>query len=217
MNVVEAPSKQFMVLPGMSRKHKRKDRTTRHAEKDELRLPLLNRIPVGVKNHFVAMLGEFFGTFLFLFFAFAATNVANASANAQVRAQAQLNGSNGSAQVIAQAPQASTLLYISLAFGFSLAVNVWIFFRISGGKSMPSMRFLPPVVANRDVHRAIQSCCDPCNGPCWKYQLGARCIERYLRASGRDCRCRCRLRPLPRTFECVGGFGPGYFCCAGTL
>ena len=134
MNVVEAPAKSFMVLPGMSRHRKR--RSHRHAagSADDLRIPLLQRLPKGVKNHIVAMLGEFFGTFMFLFFAFAATHVANASANAQVQAQAQQAGSNAaSAKTLAQAPQASTLLYISLAFGFSLAVNVWIFFRISGG------------------------------------------------------------------------------------
>jgi aquaporin rerated protein, other eukaryote len=144
MNSVEAPSKSFMVLPGMSRMHKRRDRTTRNGKRDELRIPLLNRIPVDAKNHIVAMLGEFFGTFMFLFFAFAATNVANASANAQVQAQAQQNGSgsNQSAQTLAQAPQASTLLYISLAFGFSLAVNVWIFFRISGGWSYSGLRLV---------------------------------------------------------------------------
>lgn len=134
MNVVEQPAHNFMVLPGMSRHRKRRDRHHRSGSKDELRLPLMDRVPKKVKNHIVAMLGEFFGTFMFLFFAFSATHVANASANAQVVAQSQQNGSNGSAKTLAQAPQADTLLYISLAFGFSLAVNVWIFFRISGGR-----------------------------------------------------------------------------------
>ena len=67
----------------------------------------------------VSMLGEFVGTFLFLFFAFAATQVAN-----------NLRGSG---------PNIGVLLYISLAFGFSLAVNVWIFFRISGGLFNPAV------------------------------------------------------------------------------
>lgn len=35
---------------------------------------------------------------------------------------------------LSQAPNAAVLLFISLAFGFSLAVNVWVFFRISGGE-----------------------------------------------------------------------------------
>ena len=33
----------------------------------------------------------------------------------------------------------SRLLYISLAFGFSLAVNAWTFFRISGGLFNPAV------------------------------------------------------------------------------
>lgn len=36
-------------------------------------------------------------------------------------------------------PTASLLLYIALAFGFSLAANVWIFYRISGGLFNPSV------------------------------------------------------------------------------
>lgn len=33
----------------------------------------------------------------------------------------------------------SELLYISLAFGFSLATNAWVFFRISGGLFNPAV------------------------------------------------------------------------------
>jgi aquaporin rerated protein, other eukaryote len=50
---------------------------------------------------------------MFLFFAFSATQVANA-------AGADLQTQNGS---LSQAPNAPVLLYISLAFGFSLTVN----------------------------------------------------------------------------------------------
>ena len=39
------------------------------------RLPFLGRFPQGVRNHIVAMSGEFTGTFLFLFFAFSGTYV----------------------------------------------------------------------------------------------------------------------------------------------
>jgi len=34
---------------------------------------------------------------------------------------------------VAQVVNTSNLLYIALSFGLSLAVNVWIFFRVSGG------------------------------------------------------------------------------------
>nr|POE62505.1 aquaporin-like protein 2 [Quercus suber] len=88
----------------------------------EHRLPFIGFLPNKIRNHFVAMMGEFAGTFLFLYFAFSATQVANAAA-------AGADTENGS---LSQVPNASTLLYISLAFGFSLAVNAWVFFRISG-------------------------------------------------------------------------------------
>lgn len=64
---------------------------------------------------------------MFLFFAFSATQVANAASA----------GAGGSNSGLSQVPNASTLAYISLAFGFSLAVNAWVFFRISGGE-LPS-------------------------------------------------------------------------------
>lgn len=63
-------------------------------------------------------LGEFVGTFLFLFFAFTGTQVANN---------------------LVDTPDASTLLYISLAFGFSLSVNAWAFYKISGGLFNPAV------------------------------------------------------------------------------
>jgi len=73
------------------------------------------------RSHFVGFLGEFVGTFLFLFFAFAGTQVANMLAS------------------LGEGPNVGALLYISLAFGFSLAVNVWVFFRISGGLFNPAV------------------------------------------------------------------------------
>lgn len=79
------------------------------------------------------MLGEFVGTFLFLFFAFAATQVANMGAAATPPATAAAVG----------APNVSVGLYIALAFGFSLAVNAWVFFRISGGLFNPAVSSSP--------------------------------------------------------------------------
>lgn len=87
------------------------------------RLPFLDFLPDSYRNHFVAMSGEFAGTFLFLFFAFSGTQVANTK-------------EPGAA--IASAPNPAALLYISLSFGFSLAVNAWVFFRISGGLFNPA-------------------------------------------------------------------------------
>lgn len=86
-------------------------------------------IPRSIRNHFVAMSGEFVGTFMFLFFAFAGTQVANTPATT----------SGDSSTELPQGPNPAQLLYIALAFGFSLAVNAWIFFRVSGGLFNPAV------------------------------------------------------------------------------
>lgn len=102
------------------------DGTSRSSRK-ERRLKRLDFMPNWVRNEIIAFLGEFAGTFMFLFMAFAATQVANAAAPPTEGAS------------LSQYPNSSNLLYISLAFGFSLAVNVWAFFRISGGLFNPAV------------------------------------------------------------------------------
>jgi len=89
------------------------------------------------KNHFVASLGEFIGTTLFLLFAFAGTEVAN---------MRQLSSSSSRPTTAAGEEgqkrfDISVQLYIALAFGFSFMVNVWVFFRISGGLFNPAVTF----------------------------------------------------------------------------
>ncbi|KAG9749654.1 hypothetical protein KCU73_g6773, partial [Aureobasidium melanogenum] len=90
-----------------------------------LRLPLTWWMNSTAKNHFVAMIGEFVGTTMFLFFAFAGTQVANIQASTTTTT----NATNGFSPIV--------LLYTAVSFGFSLMVNVWIFFRISGGLFNP--------------------------------------------------------------------------------
>ncbi|PGH10871.1 hypothetical protein AJ79_05231 [Helicocarpus griseus UAMH5409] len=75
-----------------------------------------------VRNNFIATLGEFVGTFLFLFFSYAGTQIAN-------------NRPAGEGAVSNHV----ALLYSSLAFGVSLAVNVWIFYRVTGGLFNPAV------------------------------------------------------------------------------
>ncbi len=86
-------------------------------------------LPDHIRNHVIAMAGEFVGTFLFLFFAFSGTQVANTSQTT----------SHPNETDILQGPNPSALLYIALAFGFSLAVNAWVFFRVSGGLFNPAV------------------------------------------------------------------------------
>ncbi|KAK6432112.1 Aquaporin-1 [Oleoguttula sp. CCFEE 5521] len=96
---------------------------------EDIRLPYLSKVPDSVRNHFVAMTGEFVGTVLFLWFALSGAQVANSIPSSAGLTVAQ-TGSN---------PQ--QLQYIALCFGFSLAVNAWVFFRISGGLFNPAVTF----------------------------------------------------------------------------
>ena len=110
-----------VALPGLQRHNPR----TEDEVRENSRLRLLRILPDKLRRHVVAFLGEFVGTFMFLFFAFAGTQIANSQPNA-------VNTATGST--------ASTLLYISLAFGFSLLINAWVFFRITGGVFNPAVR-----------------------------------------------------------------------------
>lgn len=76
-----------------------------------------------IRNHFIAMLGEFCGTFLFLFFSFAPT---------QIAVKAMKNDLEG---VI----NTSALFFVAAAFGASVAANVWAFYRINGGMLNPAV------------------------------------------------------------------------------
>lgn len=87
--------------------------------KKPARLPFAERLNDTVRNHFVACLGELIGTFLFLLLALSGTQVANT--------------------IHVHGDQASRLLYISLCFGFSLAVNAWVWYRVSGGLFNPAV------------------------------------------------------------------------------
>jgi len=79
------------------------------------------------------MIGEYVGTVLFLMFAFGGTNVALSPQTALT------SGTTSGDQSTIQTLNTSNLLYISLAFGFSLTVSAWIFFRVSGGLFNPAV------------------------------------------------------------------------------
>ncbi|KAJ5261163.1 hypothetical protein N7478_011758 [Penicillium angulare] len=82
-------------------------------------LPMLQNSNA-LRYNLLCVMGEFVGTFLFLFFSFAGTQVSNTPMPPP--------GSY---------PNTSNLLYSALSFGFSLTVNVWTFFRITGGLFNP--------------------------------------------------------------------------------
>jgi len=82
-----------------------------------------------LEGHIVAASGEFVGTFMFLYFAFAGQlMIINQASDRSI-----LNGAASSQQNI----------FVALVYGFSLLVNVWAFFRISGGLFNPAVCILP--------------------------------------------------------------------------
>jgi aquaporin related protein len=88
-----------------------------------------------LRNHTIAVIGEFVGTFLFLWSAFLIAQIANQDTNVS---------SPGS-----HPPQ---LIMIALGFGCSVAVGVSIFYRVSGGNLNPAVtltlvlaRAIPPL------------------------------------------------------------------------
>jgi hypothetical protein len=80
-----------------------------------------------VRGHIIAMISEFVGTFMFLFFSYAA---------------AQIGNEKEDSLPLFNAPEGLSLLqisYIASVFGLSLGVNVWIFYRVSGGMFNPAV------------------------------------------------------------------------------
>ena len=101
--------------PGFTTKSRR-DRDVERQNSD-----LSEAVPGPIRGHFIAMTAEFVGTVMFLFFAFSGTQIAN-----------NLTPSTS--------PSLDQLLFISLSFGFSLAVSAWSFYRVSGGLFNPAVQ-----------------------------------------------------------------------------
>lgn len=86
------------------------------------------RMNPDVRGHLVSTLAEFLGTFMFLFFGFLAAQTGNEKTDT-LRPATQQPGLS-----LVQ------ISYIAAVFGLSLAVNVWIFYRVSGGQFNPAVR-----------------------------------------------------------------------------
>ncbi|KAI1746142.1 aquaporin-like protein [Xylaria scruposa] len=96
-----------------------------HPHGSSRRPRILDSVPLAAKNHFVAAVGEFVGTFMFLLFAFGGTNAVNSAPDQGQPKDLSAN--------------AARLLFISLCFGISLMVNAWVFYRITGGLFNPAV------------------------------------------------------------------------------
>lgn len=94
--------------------------TTAHVEGGHL---------TALQSHLIAASGEFVGTFFFLWMAYSGhLMVVNQTASVATA------GSGASSE---------TVVFVSLAYGFSLLVNAWAFYRISGGLFNPAVCILP--------------------------------------------------------------------------
>lgn len=85
------------------------------------------RMNPSIRGHLVSALAEFLGTFMFLFFGFSAAQTANEKIDT-LRPATQQPGLS-----------LIQISYIAAVFGLSLAVNVWIFYRVSGGQFNPAV------------------------------------------------------------------------------
>ncbi|GJD05083.1 aquaporin [Colletotrichum higginsianum] len=135
---VDRPTRGFRV-PWKSRRLQRPHWHEKHVVR---RLTYLDFLPAPLKGHIVACVGEFVGTFMFLLFALGGTNVVNT---------APPEGAN--ATDLSANP--SKIMYIALVFGMSLAVNAWVFFRISGGLFNPAVTLGMMVVGATGYSRGI--------------------------------------------------------------
>lgn len=105
------------------------------------RSSLAQRLPLGIKNHVLAMAFEFVGTFMFLFFALGGTNAVNTAPTALPL------------EPLASYP--AKLFFICMCFGMSLGVNVAIFYRLSGGLFNPAVTIGLMAVGAVDFVRGV--------------------------------------------------------------
>ncbi|KAJ5060328.1 aquaporin-like protein [Bipolaris maydis] len=99
-----------------------------------------------LRTEAAAFLGEFIGTFMFLSLAFTGTQIALNATGSKEPSSSDL-----------PLPDLTKLLYISLAFGASLAINVAIFADISGGKFNPAVTTALYLTRKIHWHRATQT------------------------------------------------------------
>ncbi|KAL7929758.1 aquaporin-like protein [Trichoderma chlorosporum] len=80
--------------------------------------------PDSIRNEIVVIFGEFCGTFMFLLMSFIGT-------------QAAIDNNSPGNPTAPLFPY--SLMYVAASFGTALAVNVWIFYRVTGGMFNPAV------------------------------------------------------------------------------
>ena len=102
-----------------------------------------------IRNHFIAAMGEFCGTFMFLWSAFVIAQIAN-----------------NDTTVKEAGSHPGQLIMISLGFGFSVMVSVFVFFRVSGGNLNPAVTLTSVSYTHLDVYKRQHSLTD-IKEACW--------------------------------------------------
>jgi len=115
-----------------------------------------------LKSHAIAFLGEFVGTTLFCFFAFSGTTVASLPATSVTD-----SGATSTQGAVQPSPNTSSLLYVALSFGFSLAVNIQIFAGVSGGVFNPAISFGLALIGAHTPVRAVILTIGECLSMCY--------------------------------------------------
>ncbi|KAK6509519.1 hypothetical protein TWF481_004259 [Arthrobotrys musiformis] len=101
-------------------------------------------MPATVKNHLVATLAEFVGTFMFLFMAFSVVSVTGHKVLYQQEGGSPTGGSD-----------AALIVYIAFGFAISLGVNVFVFYRVSGGMFNPAVTLAFVLAGTLPIPRAL--------------------------------------------------------------
>lgn len=96
-------------------------------EPDGPSVAFFRRMNATVRGHVIAMIAELIGTTMFLFFSYAAAQIGNEKLDTLRPILVQ------------PGPSLLQISYISAVFGVSLGVNVWIFYRVSGGMFNPAV------------------------------------------------------------------------------
>ncbi|CEH13268.1 Aquaporin (major intrinsic protein family) [Ceraceosorus bombacis] len=141
----------------LSRKERKERKAHRQAQELEKGLPAFLRGKVADEQDLENQrderhgskrlaLSEFIGTFLFLFMAYGIANSAS---------QQSIVSNTAQGTTTAGGLDPSQLLLSSLGFGFSLAVNAWLFFRVSGGLFNPAVTFALLLTGTLTVVRAV--------------------------------------------------------------
>lgn len=89
-----------------------------------------------IRNEIVVIFGEFCGTFMFLLMSFIGT-------------QAAIDNNDPGNPNAPLFP--FSLMYVAASFGSALAVNVWIFYRVTGGMFNPAVSVKYPAIQHFPV------------------------------------------------------------------